>query len=265
MPSLLDEIDLEALPIDPDLAERLLAALEAAASTKGIFIESNTYLRRVLGKYCPQADIEAAVQLSPAQAGIAPEVIDKIALAEIRTEALRSSGLSFLAGMPGGLAMAATIPLDLTQYFVHVLRIEQKLAYLYGWHSFLDDDPDQEDDPQYHLALIIGFASGIGDVGNTVAKVGFNAARTGVAGALSRVMLPRVASKVVPVLGDVGGAHLLDVHLGRRGHAPLLCGPAPGNRRVRGLVRGHRHRTTGHRVGGYRPLPFSRLKHAGLS
>ena len=132
MPSLLDEIDLEALPIDPDLAERLLAALEAAASTKGVFIESSTYLRRVLGKCCPQADIEAAVQLSPAQAGIASEVIDKIALAEIRTEALRSSGLSFLAGMPGGLAMAATIPLDLTQYFVHVLRIEQKLAYLYG-------------------------------------------------------------------------------------------------------------------------------------
>ena len=93
MPSLLDEIDLEALPIDPDLAERLLAALEAAASTKGVFIESSTYLRRVLGKYCPQTDIEAAVQLSPAQAGIAPEVIDKIALAEIRTEALRSSGL----------------------------------------------------------------------------------------------------------------------------------------------------------------------------
>ena len=208
MPSLLDEIDPEALPIDPDLAERLLAALEAAASTKGVFIESSTYLRRVLGKYCPQADIEAAVQLSPAQAGIAPEVIDKIALAEIRTEALRSSGLSFLAGMPGGLAMAATILLDLTQYFVHVLRIEQKLAYLYGWHSFLDDDPDQEDDPQYHLALIIGFASGIGDVGNTVAKVGFNAARTGVAGALSRVMLPRVASKVVPVLGGAMSAGL---------------------------------------------------------
>ena len=110
--------------------------------------------------------------------------------------------------MPGGLAMAATIPLDLTQYFVHVLRIEQKLAYLYGWHSFLDDDPDQEDDPQYHLALIIGFASGIGDVGNTVAKVGFNAARTGVAGALSRVMLPRVASKVVPVLSGAMSAGL---------------------------------------------------------
>ena len=33
--------------------------------------------------------------------------------------------------------MAGTIPADMTQYYVHAFRIMQKLAYLYGWQTFL--------------------------------------------------------------------------------------------------------------------------------
>ena len=35
--------------------------------------------------------------------------------------------------MPGGVAMAATIPADIAQYYGYLLRATQKLLYLYGF------------------------------------------------------------------------------------------------------------------------------------
>lgn len=35
--------------------------------------------------------------------------------------------------MPGGFAMAATIPVDIAQYYGYMLRATQKLLYLYGF------------------------------------------------------------------------------------------------------------------------------------
>lgn len=43
-----------------------------------------------------------------------------------------SSSASFLAGMPGGMAIAATIPADIVQFYAVALRLAQELAYLYG-------------------------------------------------------------------------------------------------------------------------------------
>ena len=42
--------------------------------------------------------------------------------------------------------MAGTIPADLAQDFAHVMRVEQKLAYLYGWQSFLNEDDEVDDE-----------------------------------------------------------------------------------------------------------------------
>ena len=42
----------------------------------------------------------------------------------------RTTALSFAAGIPGGLAMAATIPADVAQFFGMALRLAQELAYL---------------------------------------------------------------------------------------------------------------------------------------
>ena len=36
------------------------------------------------------------------------------------------------AGIPGGLAMAATIPLDALQFYGMTLRMAQEITYLYG-------------------------------------------------------------------------------------------------------------------------------------
>ena len=43
------------------------------------------------------------------------------------------SGISAALGMPGGVAMSATIPADIVQYYGYTLRAAQKLMYLYGF------------------------------------------------------------------------------------------------------------------------------------
>ena len=53
--------------------------------------------------------------------------------AVIRSERLKVSGISAALGTPGGAAMAATIPADIAQYYGCMLRVAQKLLYLYGF------------------------------------------------------------------------------------------------------------------------------------
>ena len=60
-------------------------------------------------------------------------------------ETTKVSTLSFVAGLPGGIAMVGTIPADLTQYLGHIFRIVQKLAYLYGWEAFYSEEGYMDD------------------------------------------------------------------------------------------------------------------------
>ena len=41
--------------------------------------------------------------------------------------------------------MVGTIPGDVAQFYVHAFRVMQKVAYLYGWQSFLDEVEDVDD------------------------------------------------------------------------------------------------------------------------
>lgn len=62
------------------------------------------------------ADIQRAIAETPVAAGITPVMLDDIALASIHFETRKSSALSFAAGVPGGWAMFATVPGDVTQF-----------------------------------------------------------------------------------------------------------------------------------------------------
>lgn len=47
---------------------------------------------------------------------------------------------------PGFIALPATVPADMAQYFGHMLRIAQKLAYLYSRPDLFSGDSDGVDD-----------------------------------------------------------------------------------------------------------------------
>ena len=72
-----------------------------------------------------------AIETTPANAEIDPKLIDKIVDDVIKFERNAVSGISLALGMPGGVAMAATIPADVAQYYGYMIRAAQKMLYLY--------------------------------------------------------------------------------------------------------------------------------------
>ena len=99
----------------------------------GVSIDREKFLRKELNVKYPEETIEQAISTTPMKANISQKEIDKIASAIIQSERLKVSGISTALGTPGGAAMAATIPADIAQYYGCLLRVAQKLLYLYGF------------------------------------------------------------------------------------------------------------------------------------
>ena len=68
----------------------------------------------------------------PIAAGCSKEEIKRLAKRLVNERTLTSTGLSFAAGLPGGIAMAGTIPADTIQFYGIALRLAQEISYLYG-------------------------------------------------------------------------------------------------------------------------------------
>lgn len=90
--------------------------LDAAAKLPGVRINRAAYLRAALKRYCTAEEIEAAITATPAIAGIPLSVITQAANTSIKYETSKVTGLSTVAGVPGGFAMFGTVPADLAQY-----------------------------------------------------------------------------------------------------------------------------------------------------
>ncbi len=99
----------------------------------GVRIQRSVFLNKTLFKDYPQEVIDDAISFNPAHAGISLDEIDRIADHVIRFERNCVSGLATALGVPGGVAMAATIPADIIQYYGYMMRAAQKLLYLYGF------------------------------------------------------------------------------------------------------------------------------------
>lgn len=160
------------------------AAVGAAARFPGVRIHREAYLRRSLGRHCTEDQIARAVLESPAAAGISLAVLNRVAEESVAYESAKVTALSAVAGIPGGFAMVATIPGDVAQTLAHMLRIAQKLAYLYSWPDLFSEGGDEPDDAtQGVLTLFVGVM-----VGTSAATEGVNA--------LSKLVANRVATEL---------------------------------------------------------------------
>ncbi len=136
--------------------------LKKLVRLKGVRISREDFLRQELRKlHLSDAEIECAIASNPLSAGVSRKSLDKLANDAISFETKKSTALSFAAGIPGGFAMLGTVPADLTQYYVHSLRIMQKLAYLYGWKEFLTDLDDVDDETIAQMGLFFGVMLGV--------------------------------------------------------------------------------------------------------
>lgn len=139
-----------------------LQALDSAVRLPGVRIDRSAYLRKQLSRHCSEETIELAIQTSPAEAGVSRKVVEHIANTAISYETSKVSGISFLAGLPGGLAMWGTVPADLAQFLGHMLRVAQKLAYIYSWPDLFSSEEDaMDDETESMLVLFIGVMFGV--------------------------------------------------------------------------------------------------------
>lgn len=152
-------------------------ALSTASNLPMVHINRRKFLAKELVKFCPKEQVDIAVENNPAYAGIELSIIDKVAKSCINYETNKVSAISFAAGIPGGFTMAATIPADITQYFAHILRILQKLIYLYGWEEILSEDGKLDDYTSNMLTLFVGVMFGVKGAANTISKISASAAQ----------------------------------------------------------------------------------------
>ena len=146
--------------------------LRSAIGLPGVRINRESFLRKELSKHHEDDIVNKAIATNPAQAGLSVKNLEHIAKACITFETRKVSAISAVAGLPGGFAMAATIPADTAQFFGHVIRVLQKLAYLYGWQDmFKGDAVEIDDETANELTLFIGVMFGVGAANAALSKV----------------------------------------------------------------------------------------------
>lgn len=152
-------------------------------------IDRDTFLQESIGEYISDEAMRIAIEKDTRQAGIRRKLVDTIADQIISGEVSKASGLSVAAG-----STWATLPADIIQYFGFVLRLVQKLAYLYGYKSFeltTEEGETIDDSTLRALTALIGIMFGateeVKDIGT---KMG-------------RLTLAKGAVAPIPVLGGV--------------------------------------------------------------
>lgn len=105
--------------------------------------------------------IQEVLDVGPVAAGVSKDRLALIANKLILKRTSQSSAASFVAGIPGGLAMAATIPADVLQFFGMALRLAQELSYLYGAQDLWRDGQVDDERVQNQLLLYCGVMFGV--------------------------------------------------------------------------------------------------------
>ncbi len=140
-------------------------------------VNREKFLHKELIKYYSEDVVNIAIKKNPAYAGIEKEIINEISKQVINYETNKVSAISFIAGMPGGFAMVATVPADLAQYFAYMIRVMQKLAYLYGFENFELNEESISDDTMNQIMVFLGVMFGVQGANAGVKKIAEAAAK----------------------------------------------------------------------------------------
>lgn len=230
------------------------SVMESAAKLPLVRVDRTEFLTKNLSKLCTSSQLQKAIDEGTLHADIPIVTLDSLANAVINAETIKVTSISTAAGIPGGFAMAATIPADLVQFYGFVIRTAQELAYIYGWDEIFTESSELDASTESQLILFIGVMSGVGAANKVVTKLFGETAMKAVAKKIAAKALTKTwyyplvkkiaamlgtkmvkatfakgMSKAVPILGGVvsGGltlatfkpmAHKLQKHLSTMAH-----------------------------------------------
>jgi hypothetical protein len=191
------------------MAEQLsfTSVIESTAKLPLIHIDREEFLTKNLSKMCTQTQLHKAIVEGTLYADIPIATLDSLANAVINAETIKVTAISTVAGIPGGLAMAATIPADLAQFYGFIIRIAQELAYIYGWNEIIAEPSGFDAGTESQLILFIGVMSGVGAANKVVAKLFGETAMRAVAKrvaakALTKTWYYPIVKKIAAMLGQ---------------------------------------------------------------
>lgn len=156
----------------------------------GVKVNRKEFLFSIFEEYCKKngEDIYNIVEVGPVKAGVGRNDINKIATSLIEKRAVQSTGASFVAGLPGGFAMVASIPADTMQFFAVALRLAQELAYIYGYSDMWKDGELDSEKVKNELILFLGVMFGVGGAASALKVISAN---------ISKEMLKKLPQKAL--------------------------------------------------------------------
>jgi len=185
-----------------------------------IRVNRNEFLLKEFGNFCSESQMQQILELGTIKAGVSLDILDRAASGVIKFHTATSTIKAAALGIPGGFAMIATVPVDIAQLYFHVLVLSQKLAYIYGYPSF--DENEADDEFLYYMTLFIGVMHGV-DVARTALKEVSKIAIEATIKKLPTVALTKTA--YYPIIKKIAGA--LGVKITKRSFARSISKVIP--------------------------------------
>ena len=141
--------------------------LAIALNAPGVRIDRNEFLINNFSRIVDPEKVQEILNTSPIKANISKSKLDNIAEECINYETYKVSLLSFGSGFGGLIG----IPADLAQYLVHVIRISQKLAYIYGWPEIFNIDRSLDEETKNIILIFIGEVYGVAGTNEAISRI----------------------------------------------------------------------------------------------
>ena len=101
--------------------------------------------------------------------------------------------------------MLGTVPVDITQFFWHIIVLSQKLSYLYGWSDFLDEEGRMDEETGLKITFFVGAMMGcqlaVDAITEVAKRVALQAAKRLPRVALTKFAFYNMAKQVAKWLG----------------------------------------------------------------
>ncbi|MDF2700420.1 MAG: hypothetical protein K0Q49_1978 [Haloplasmataceae bacterium] len=157
-------------------SDQFQMVLKSVMNLPGVRIVRLDFLLQELSKKFPVEIVDKAILFNPLYAGIHVNDLETIATNCINHETNQVTVISTVAGIPEELSILGTVTADTLLYIGHIIRIVQKLIYLYGWNELYISSREFDDEIMNQLTLFIGIMFGVHGATSAICRTSYSKA-----------------------------------------------------------------------------------------
>ena len=181
-----------------------IKVLQQVVKLPVVKVNREKFLVEKFSKELDKKDIAKLLEQGPPSL-LPQETLDRVARSCIKDNVLRASGTSVLAGLPGGILMALTIPTDVAQFYAFSLKLAQELGYIYGYDDLWASRNELSEEAKNTLLLYLGVMLGVNSAGALLRAGGVSVAKhvmkTVPQKALAKTLWYPILEKVLKIFG----------------------------------------------------------------